>query len=53
MATPVKIKEPTTATFERDIRSNLLVVGAEQTGYRLLGATLLSICTQLSPTDVA
>jgi hypothetical protein len=50
---PVEIKAPTSARFERDIRSNLLVVGAEQTGYRVLGATLLSVGLQLAPADVA
>jgi DNA segregation ATPase FtsK/SpoIIIE, S-DNA-T family len=50
---PIEMKEPTAATFERDIASNLLVLGGDQDGYRILGAAILSIAVQLSPDDVS
>jgi S-DNA-T family DNA segregation ATPase FtsK/SpoIIIE len=49
----VEIKPATTATFEQYIRSNLLVVGAEEHGHGLLLATVLSAAVQRSPADVS
>ena len=48
----IEIKPATTATFERYIRSNLLIVGSEAHGHRLLLATLLSAAVQCSPAHV-
>jgi DNA segregation ATPase FtsK/SpoIIIE, S-DNA-T family len=48
----LEIKPPTCATFERYPRSNLLVVGGEEYGYRLLLATVLSAAVQCPPDDV-
>jgi DNA segregation ATPase FtsK/SpoIIIE, S-DNA-T family len=45
----LEIKPPTTAVFERYVRSNLLVVGAEEHGHGLLLATVLSAATQCTP----
>ena len=45
----IEIKPATTATFERYIRSNLLIVGGEERGHGLLLATLLSAGVQRSP----
>jgi DNA segregation ATPase FtsK/SpoIIIE, S-DNA-T family len=42
----VEIKPPTTATFERYPRSNLLIVGGEEHGHGLLLATVLSAALQ-------
>ena len=42
----IEIKPPTTATFERYIRSNLLIAGSEEHGHGLLLATLLSAAVQ-------
>jgi S-DNA-T family DNA segregation ATPase FtsK/SpoIIIE len=47
----IEIKPPTAATFERYVRSNLLVVGGEEHGHGLLLATLLSAAVQRSPAD--
>jgi hypothetical protein len=47
----IEIKPATAATFERYVRSNLLVVGAEEHGHGLLLATLLSVAVQRSPAD--
>jgi hypothetical protein len=47
----VEIKPATTATFERYVRSNLLIVGSEEHGHGLLLATLLSAAIQRSPAD--
>ena len=47
----IEIKPATTATFERYVRSNLLVVGHEEHGHGLLLATLLSVAVQRSPAD--
>lgn len=49
----IEIKPATAATFERYLRSNLLIVGGEEHGYGLLLATLLSVAVQRSPTDVS
>ncbi len=49
----IEIKPPTTATFERYVGANLLVVGDEEHGYGLLMATLLSAAVQRSPADVS
>jgi DNA segregation ATPase FtsK/SpoIIIE, S-DNA-T family len=49
----IEIKPATAATFERYLRSNLLVVGGEEHGYGLLLATLLSVAIQRSPADVS
>jgi len=48
----IEIKPATTATFERYVRSNLLVVGQEEHGHGLLLATLLSAAVQRSPAQV-
>jgi DNA segregation ATPase FtsK/SpoIIIE, S-DNA-T family len=48
----IEIKPPTTATFERYIRSNLLIAGSEEHGHGLLLATLLSAAVQCSPARV-
>ena len=48
----IEIKPPTTATFERYIRSNLLIAGSEEHGHGLLLATLLSAAIQCSPARV-
>jgi hypothetical protein len=48
----IEIKPATAATFERYVRSNLLVVGAEEHGHGLLLATLLSVSSQRAPADV-
>ena len=48
----IEIKPATTATFERYIRSNLLIVGSEEHGHGLLLATLLSAAVQCSPAQV-
>ena len=48
----IEIKPPTTATFERYIRSNLLIAGSEEGGHGLLLATLLSAAIQCSPAQV-
>jgi DNA segregation ATPase FtsK/SpoIIIE, S-DNA-T family len=48
----IEIKPATTATFERYVRSNLLVVGQEEHGHGLLLATLLSAAVQHSPAQV-
>jgi DNA segregation ATPase FtsK/SpoIIIE, S-DNA-T family len=48
----IEIKPATTATFERYVRSNLLVVGNEEHGHGLLLATLLSAAVQCSPPHV-
>jgi hypothetical protein len=48
----IEIKPDTAATFERYVRSNLLIVGSEEHGHGLLLATLLSAAVQRSPADV-
>ena len=48
----IEIKPATTATFERYVRSNLLIVGSEDHGHALLLATVLSVAVQRSPADV-
>ncbi len=48
----IEIKPATTATFERYIRSNLLIVGSEEHGHGLLLATLLSAAVQCSPDQI-
>jgi hypothetical protein len=48
----IEIKPATTATFERYVRSNLLIAGGEDHGHGLLLATLLSAAVQRSPGDV-
>jgi DNA segregation ATPase FtsK/SpoIIIE, S-DNA-T family len=48
----IEIKPATTATFERYVRSNLLIVGGEDHGHGLLLATVLSAAVQRSPSDV-
>jgi DNA segregation ATPase FtsK/SpoIIIE, S-DNA-T family len=47
----IEIKPATTATFERYVRSNLLIVGSEDHGHGLLLATVLSVAVQRSPAD--
>ena len=42
----IEIKPETTATFERYVRSNLLIAGSEEHGHGLLLATLLSAAVQ-------
>ncbi len=49
----IEIKPATTATFDRYVRSNLLVVGNEEHGHGLLLATVLSAAVQYSPADVS
>jgi S-DNA-T family DNA segregation ATPase FtsK/SpoIIIE len=49
----IEIKPATTATFERYVRSNLLIVGNEDHGHGLLLATVLSAAVQRSPADVS
>jgi DNA segregation ATPase FtsK/SpoIIIE, S-DNA-T family len=49
----LEIKPPTTATFERYGRSNLLIVGAEEHGHGLLLATVLSAAAQCTPGQVS
>ncbi len=49
----IEIKPATTATFERYVRSNLLIVGGEEHGNGLLLATLLSAAVQRSAADVS
>ena len=48
----IEIKPATAATFERYVRSNLLIVGSEDHGPGLLLATVLSAAVQRSPADV-
>jgi DNA segregation ATPase FtsK/SpoIIIE, S-DNA-T family len=48
----IEIKPETTATFERYVRSNLLIAGGEDHGHGLLLATVLSAAVQRSPADV-
>jgi hypothetical protein len=48
----IEIKPATAATFERYVRSNLLIVGGEEHGHGLLLSTLLSAAVQRSPADV-
>jgi len=48
----IEIKPATTATFERYVRSNLLIAGGEEHGHGLLLATLLSAAVQCSPDRV-
>ena len=48
----IEIKPATTATFERYVRSNLLIAGGEDHGHGLLLATVLSAAIQRSPADV-
>ncbi len=48
----IEIKPATTATFERYVRSNLLIVGGEDHGHGLLLATVISAAIQRSPADV-
>jgi DNA segregation ATPase FtsK/SpoIIIE, S-DNA-T family len=48
----IEIKPATTATFERYVRSNLLIVGNEEHGHGLLLAALLSVAVQRSPEQV-
>jgi DNA segregation ATPase FtsK/SpoIIIE, S-DNA-T family len=48
----IEIKPATTATFERYVRSNLLIAGGEEHGHGLLLATVLSAAVQRSPADV-
>jgi DNA segregation ATPase FtsK/SpoIIIE-like protein len=48
----IEIKPATTATFERYVRSNLLIVGSEDHGPGLLLATALSAAVQRSPDGV-
>jgi len=48
----IEIKPATTATFERYVRSNLLIVGGEEHGHGLLLSALLSAAVQRSPADV-
>lgn len=48
----IEIKPATTATFERYVRSNLLIVGSEDHGHGLLLAAALSAAVQRSPADV-
>ncbi len=48
----IEIKPATTATFERYIRSNLLIAGSEEGGHGLLLATLLSAAVQCTPAQV-
>jgi len=48
----IEIKPATTATFERYVRSNLLIVGGEDHGHGLLLATVLSTAVQRSPAEV-
>jgi len=47
----IEIKPATTATFERYVRSNLLVVGSEDHGPGLLLAAVLSAAVQRAPAD--
>jgi hypothetical protein len=47
------IKPPTCATFEPYPRSNLLITGGEQDGYRMLLATVLSAAAQCPPASVS
>jgi len=49
----IEIKPATTGTFERYVRSNLLIVGGEEHGNGLLLVTLLSAAIQRSPADVS
>ncbi|HZR53109.1 MAG TPA: FtsK/SpoIIIE domain-containing protein [Streptosporangiaceae bacterium] len=49
----LEIKPPTTAVFDRYVRSNLLVVGAEEHGHGLLLATVLSAATQCTPAQAS
>ena len=49
----IEIKPATAATFDRYVRSNLLVVGSEEHGHGLLLATLLSAAVQRSPADIS
>jgi len=49
----LEIKPPTTAIFDRYVRSNLLVVGTEEHGYGLLLATVLSAASQCDPAQVS
>jgi S-DNA-T family DNA segregation ATPase FtsK/SpoIIIE len=49
----LEIKPPTTAIFERYVRSNLLVVGGEEHGHGLLLGTVLSAATQCVPAQVS
>lgn len=49
----LEIKPPTTAIFERYVRSNLLLVGAEEHGHGLLLATVLSVASQCTPAQAS
>ena len=49
----IEIKPATTATFERYVRSNLLIVGSADHGHGLLLATVLSAAIQRSPDDAS
>jgi S-DNA-T family DNA segregation ATPase FtsK/SpoIIIE len=49
----IEIKPATTATFGQAVRSNLLIVGAEEQAHGMLLATVLSAAVQLSPADVS
>jgi S-DNA-T family DNA segregation ATPase FtsK/SpoIIIE len=49
----LEIKPPTTATFERYVRSNLLIVGGEEHGHGLLLATVLSAAAQCTHGQVS
>jgi hypothetical protein len=49
----LEIKPPTTATFERYVRSNLLIVGGEEHGHGLLLATVLSAAAQCDPAQAS
>ena len=49
----IEIKPPTTATFERYPRSNLLIIGGEEHGHALLLATILSTAAQRRPPEVS
>jgi DNA segregation ATPase FtsK/SpoIIIE, S-DNA-T family len=49
----IEIKPATTATFDRYVRSNLLIVGSEEHGHGLLLATLLSAAVQCSPPEAS
>ncbi len=49
----LEIKPPTTAVFERYVRSNLLIVGGEEHGHGLLLAAVLSAASQCTPGQVS
>jgi hypothetical protein len=50
---PIAMASGTSATFERDPYSNLLIVADQDLGYRLLTAAVLSIATRLAPADAS